>query len=206
MWAALPGPGARAGGGRRRHEPVLLASQLRCGPTSPARSSTRSRRGPWSWSKELRDNDDVKSIKIDAYVSPQVPAEYAAHKLNLLSTLSELSSLSGGKIDVDVHEIENFSEEAAQRREGLRHRAARGRDDRSRRPQDARRSSRRRVHLRAGPRRDSVYRQGHSRRVRAGSLDLHGRPAGAEEARRAEDRRAALRRLLDARARPRNRS
>ena len=41
-----------------------------------------------------------------------MPAEYAAHKLNLLSTLTELSSLSGGKIQVDVHEIENFSEEA----------------------------------------------------------------------------------------------
>jgi ABC-2 type transport system permease protein len=54
-----------------------------------------------------------KTIKIDAYVSPQVPAEYAGHKLNLLATLNELSSLSGGKIQVDVHEIENFSEEAS---------------------------------------------------------------------------------------------
>jgi ABC-2 type transport system permease protein len=63
--------------------------------------------------KDLQDDDEVKTIKIDAYVSPQVPAEYAAHKLNLLSTLTELSSLSGGKIQVDVHEIENFSEEAS---------------------------------------------------------------------------------------------
>jgi ABC-2 type transport system permease protein len=63
--------------------------------------------------RDLRADDDVKTIKIDAYVSPQVPAEYAAHKLNLLSTLTELSSLSGGKIQVDVHEIENFSEQAA---------------------------------------------------------------------------------------------
>ncbi len=61
---------------------------------------------------ELRDNPDVKTIRIDAYVSPQVPAEYAPHKLNLLSTLSELSALSGGKIVVDVHQIENFSEAA----------------------------------------------------------------------------------------------
>ncbi len=61
---------------------------------------------------ELRANDDVKTIKIDAYVSPQVPAEYAAHKLNLLSTLEELKTLSGGKILVDVHEVENFSEQA----------------------------------------------------------------------------------------------
>ena len=62
--------------------------------------------------RELRDNPDVKTIRIDAYVSPQVPAEYAPHKLNLLSTLSELSALSGGKIVVDVHQIENFSEAA----------------------------------------------------------------------------------------------
>ena len=62
--------------------------------------------------QDLRDNSKIKTIRIDAYVSPQVPAEYAAHKLNLLSTLSELSSLSGGKIVVDVHQIENFSEDA----------------------------------------------------------------------------------------------
>lgn len=61
---------------------------------------------------ELRSNPDVKTIRIDAYVSPQVPSEYAPHKLNLLATLSELSALSGGKIMVDVHQIENFSEEA----------------------------------------------------------------------------------------------
>jgi len=62
--------------------------------------------------EELRDDPDVKTIRIDAYVSPQVPAEYAAHKLNLLSTLSELSALGGGKIVVNVHEIEDFSEKA----------------------------------------------------------------------------------------------
>jgi ABC-2 type transport system permease protein len=61
---------------------------------------------------ELRDNPDVKTIRIDAYVSPQVPSEYAPHNLNLLSTLSELSAMSGGKIVVDVHQIENFSEDA----------------------------------------------------------------------------------------------
>lgn len=62
--------------------------------------------------RELRSNPDVKTIKIDAYVSPQVPAEYAGHKLDLLSTLAELNALSGDKIQVDVHEIENFSKEA----------------------------------------------------------------------------------------------
>jgi ABC-2 type transport system permease protein len=61
---------------------------------------------------ELRDDPDVKTIRVDAYVSPQVPSDYAPHKLNLLSTLSELSAMSDGKIVVDVHEIENFSEAA----------------------------------------------------------------------------------------------
>ena len=60
----------------------------------------------------LRDNDKAKTIRIDAYVSPQVPADFAAHKLNFLSTLSELSALSGGKILANIHEIENFSEDA----------------------------------------------------------------------------------------------
>ncbi|HEX5472491.1 MAG TPA: Gldg family protein [Lacipirellulaceae bacterium] len=62
---------------------------------------------------DLRNDANVKTIKIDAYVSPEVPAEYAGHKLSFLSTLNELSSLSGGKIVVDVHNIENFSEEAS---------------------------------------------------------------------------------------------
>jgi ABC-2 type transport system permease protein len=67
--------------------------------------------------RELRDSDKAKTIKIDAYVSPQVPAEYAQHKLNFLSTLAELKSLSGGKIQVEVHEIENFSPAATQANE-----------------------------------------------------------------------------------------
>jgi ABC-2 type transport system permease protein len=62
--------------------------------------------------KDLGNDEEGRTIKIDAYVSPQVPADYASHKLNLLSTLHELNSLSSGKIQVDVHEIENFSEEA----------------------------------------------------------------------------------------------
>jgi ABC-2 type transport system permease protein len=63
--------------------------------------------------KDLRNNPDVKTIKIDAYVSPEVPAEYAGHKRTFLSSLDELGSLSGGKIVVDVHEVQNFSEEAS---------------------------------------------------------------------------------------------
>ena len=63
--------------------------------------------------KDLRDNDDVETILVDAYVSPTVPSEYAAHKLNLLGTLQELQARSGGKIHVNVYQIENFSDEAS---------------------------------------------------------------------------------------------
>ncbi|MCA9229769.1 MAG: Gldg family protein [Planctomycetales bacterium] len=62
--------------------------------------------------RELRNNPDSKTIKIDAYVSPQVPTEYTATKLNFLSTLAELQALSGGKVVVTKHEIENHGAEA----------------------------------------------------------------------------------------------
>ncbi len=62
--------------------------------------------------RDLRENDDAKNIKIDAYVSPQVPTEYVATKMNFLSTLAELEALSGGKLQASVHEIENYGEEA----------------------------------------------------------------------------------------------
>lgn len=62
--------------------------------------------------REVADDDEVHAIKIDAYVSPQVPAEYVETKLNLLSTLDEMASLSGGKIQVEEHIIETFSDEA----------------------------------------------------------------------------------------------
>ncbi|MAT68503.1 MAG: ABC transporter permease [Planctomycetaceae bacterium] len=62
--------------------------------------------------RDLRDDPEVRPIKIDAYVSPQVPTEYAGTKLNLLSTLEELKALGGGKIQVVKHEIENYGAEA----------------------------------------------------------------------------------------------
>jgi ABC-2 type transport system permease protein len=61
---------------------------------------------------ELKSDPNAKPIKIDAYVSPEVPTDYAPIKLNLLSTLEELRALGGGKIRVEKHEIENYGEEA----------------------------------------------------------------------------------------------
>lgn len=75
--------------------------------------------------RELGTNDEIAPIKVDAYVSPQVPAEYAAQKSELLSTLEELRSISKGKIQVNRREVETFSEEAslAERTYGIEPRA-----------------------------------------------------------------------------------
>ena len=62
--------------------------------------------------KLIRDLDTEYPVKIEAYISPTVPREYVPARLNLLSTLQELQALGGGKIDVTIHRIEPFSEEA----------------------------------------------------------------------------------------------
>ncbi|QDU91686.1 ABC-type uncharacterized transport system [Pirellulimonas nuda] len=62
--------------------------------------------------RKLADDKDVRPIRVTAYVSPQVPSELAAQKRDLLATLRELQSISGGKVQVDVNQIETFSEEA----------------------------------------------------------------------------------------------
>ena len=60
----------------------------------------------------IRDNKETHIIKIDAYISPQVPTEYAATKLNLLSALQEFKALGGEKIEVALHEIDTYGPEA----------------------------------------------------------------------------------------------
>ena len=74
---------------------------------------------------ELGEQKEIPAVRIDAYVSPQVPSEYAGQKRELLSALDELRSISGGKIVVAKHEIENFSDEAtrAERTFGIEARA-----------------------------------------------------------------------------------
>ena len=62
--------------------------------------------------RDLRADENAKTITIDAYVSPQVPAEYVTSKHNFLSTLAELQALSGNKVQVTKHEIENYGPEA----------------------------------------------------------------------------------------------
>jgi ABC-2 type transport system permease protein len=61
---------------------------------------------------KLKQDPDAKTVRIDAYVGPQVPSEYLATKLNFLSTLAELQALSGNKVQVTKHEIGNYGPEA----------------------------------------------------------------------------------------------
>ncbi|MDC0935370.1 Gldg family protein [Pirellulales bacterium] len=61
---------------------------------------------------ELREDEDAFPVVIDAFVSPAVPQEFAAIKLNFLSTLAELSALGGDRISVVKHEIPIYGKDA----------------------------------------------------------------------------------------------
>ena len=61
---------------------------------------------------ELRNDDNVSSISIEAFLSPQIPSDYSATKRNLLLTLAELQALGGGKIRVIKNEIETYGPDA----------------------------------------------------------------------------------------------
>ena len=67
--------------------------------------------------ERLRDDEAAYTIKIEAFVSPQVPAEYSATKRDLLATLAELQALSEGKIRVTKNEIETYGAEATRAKE-----------------------------------------------------------------------------------------
>ncbi|MBI2824902.1 MAG: Gldg family protein [Planctomycetia bacterium] len=63
--------------------------------------------------KKLVAQLDPKSpVKIDAYISPEVPEAYVQTRLNLLSALREFEALDRNKIDVTVHDTEPLSENA----------------------------------------------------------------------------------------------
>lgn len=62
--------------------------------------------------RKLSADKKVRPIRVTAYVSPQVPSEFAAQKRDLLATLKEMQSISGGRVQVLVNEVETFSEDA----------------------------------------------------------------------------------------------
>ena len=52
------------------------------------------------------------AVRIEAYVSPEVPESYVQTRLNLLSALREIETHSGGKVSVKIISTEPLSEEA----------------------------------------------------------------------------------------------
>lgn len=60
----------------------------------------------------LRALDPRQPVRIRAFVSPQMPSEYAAARANLLRWLREYEVLSGGAIIAEVIPTKEFSEEA----------------------------------------------------------------------------------------------
>ena len=60
----------------------------------------------------IREVESERPIKIEAYVSPEVPESYVQTRLNLINVLREISALGGNKLVVNVYDTEPLSNEA----------------------------------------------------------------------------------------------
>ena len=64
--------------------------------------------------KLIQELDAKRPVTIDAFISANMPKDFIRTRYNLVSSLKELASYSGGKIKVRMHDnLEMFSEEAA---------------------------------------------------------------------------------------------
>ncbi len=61
----------------------------------------------------IRDLKVDRPVQIDAFISPSVPESYVQTRLNLLTMLRELQAIGGEKVQVQIHETERYSNEAA---------------------------------------------------------------------------------------------
>ena len=76
----------------------------------------------------LAEETDERPIKIEAYVSNNVPSEYVKLKYDLVNLLREFDVRGGNRLEVNLHQgIEPFSEEAilAEKKYGIRPRRVR---------------------------------------------------------------------------------
>ena len=60
--------------------------------------------------------EEERHIEIQAYISPEVPREYAETRKRLVGLLRQFEELSGGRLDVRIVDVEPFSEEANEAR------------------------------------------------------------------------------------------
>lgn len=69
-------------------------------------------------SKDLvRELKDDRPVRIEAFISPQVPESYVQTRLNLQTTLREIEALGRGRIRVTIHPTEQLTATAARAEE-----------------------------------------------------------------------------------------
>ncbi len=54
----------------------------------------------------------MRSVQIEAFISPEVPKSFVEARLNLVTMLREIAARSGGKVRVRIYDTKPFSEEA----------------------------------------------------------------------------------------------
>lgn len=65
----------------------------------------------------LGDLDSDNPIIISAYISPEVPQSLVQSRSKLIGFLNEIQATSGGKVEVQIHDTEPYSDEAKEARE-----------------------------------------------------------------------------------------